>query len=317
MNILIYGFGRMGLTHFSILNGLNPDLDFSVIEPNKILRKILQKNINAKFYADDSSLKQAFDITLITTPPSIHLLLLKKSIQRGDKKIFIEKPFGGNTNTKLDHISEYNNIYIGYVLRFNPCIQWVKTHINPQDIKSIHGQYLSNTIEKKPTGWRNGAFSGVLNEMGSHVIDLIQYIIGNDQMDVLSSKKESIISDIDDIVEATLKTKSDISVSMYFNWVKKEIRKPVFGIEIHMKDGSKYSIDQQQINKYNSNGDFIEKVAVTDLAKAVPFYLRGVDFTDQMLDLLEEQKIMASVKDALAVNTLMEKILNNENNTRR
>ena len=317
MKILIYGFGRMGLTHFSILNGLNPDLDFSVIEPNKILRKILQKNINAKFYADDSSLKQAFDITLITTPPSIHLQLLEKSINRGDKKIFVEKPFGGYTNTNLNNIPESNSIHIGYVLRFNPCIQWVKTNINPLDIKSIHGQYLSNTIEKKPTGWRNGSFSGVLNEMGSHVIDLIQYIVGNDHMEVLSSKKESIVSDIDDIVEATLKTKNDISISMYFNWVKKEIRKPVFGIEVQMKDGSKYSIDQQQINKYSSTGDFIEKVAVTDLAKPVPFYLRGVDFTDQMLDLLGDNKIMASINDALAVNTLMEKILNNENNTRR
>jgi len=317
MKILIYGFGRMGLTHFSILNGLNPDLDFSVIEPNKILRKILQKNIKAKFYADDSSLKQAFDITLITTPPSIHVQLLQRSLSRGDKKIFVEKPFGGYTNTNLNNIPESNSIHIGYVLRFNPCIQWVKTNINPQDIKSIHGQYLSNTIEKKPTGWRNGSFSGVLNEMGSHVIDLIQYIVGNDQMEVLSSKKESIVSDIDDIVEATLKTKNDISISMYFNWVKKEVRKPVFGIEIQMKDGSKYSIDQQQINKYSSTGDFIEKVAVTDLAKPVPFYLRGVDFTDQMLDLLGDNKIMASINDALAVNTLMEKILNNENNTRR
>ena len=317
MKILIYGFGRMGLTHFSILNGINPEFQFSVIEPNKLLRKILKKNINAKFYADDSTLKDAFDITLITTPPSIHLQLLEKSVSRGDKKIFIEKPFGGYTNTKLNNVLESNTIHIGYVLRFNPCIQWVKTHIKPQDIKSIHGQYISNTIEKKPTGWRNGAFSGVLNEMGSHVIDLIQYIVGNDQMDVLSSKKESIISDIDDIVEATLKTKSDISVSMYFNWVKKDVRKPVFGIEIEMKDGYKYYIDQQQVNKYNSNGDFIEKVAVTDLVKAVPFYLRGVDFTDQMLDLLGEQKIMASVNDALAVNTLMKKILNNENNTRR
>ena len=306
----------MGLTHFSILNALNPDLDFSVIEPNKILRTILKKNINAKFYADDSTLKNPFDIALITTPPSIHLQLLEKSVNRGDKKIFIEKPFGGYTNTKLDHISEYNNIYIGYVLRFNPCIQWVKTHINPQDIKSIHGQYLSKTIEEKPTGWRNGAFSGVLNEMGSHVIDLIQYIVGNDQMDVMSSKKESLISDIDDIVEATLKTKSDISVSMYFNWVKKDIRKPVFSIEIEMKDGYKYYIDQQQVNKFNSSGDFIEKIAVTDLAKAVPFYLRGIDFTDQMSDLLGEHKIMANVNDALAVNILMGKILNNENNTR-
>jgi len=315
--VLIYGFGRMGLTHFAILNGLNPDLDFSVIEPNKILRKLLKKNINAKFYSDDSSLNDAFDITLITTPPSIHLQLLEKSVKRGDKKIFVEKPFGGYTNTKLNHISESNDIYIGYVLRFNPCIQWVKTNINPKDIKTIHGQYLSNTIEKKPTGWRNGSFSGVLNEMGSHVIDAIKYIVGNDQMDVLSSKKESIVSDIDDIVEATLKTKSNISISLYFNWVKKEVRKPVFGIEIEMKDGSKYSIDQQQVNKYNRNGDFIEKVSVTDLAKSVPFYLRGVDFTDQMLDLLGDQKIMASVNDALSVNILMEKILNNENNTRR
>jgi len=315
--VLIYGFGRMGLTHFAILNGLNPDLEFSVIEPNKILRSILKKNIKAKFYVDDSSLNDAFDITLITTPPSIHLQLLEKSVKRGDKKIFVEKPFGGYTNTKRNHISESNDIYIGYVLRFNPCIQWVKANVNPQDIKSIHGQYLSNTIEKKPTGWRNGSFSGVLNEMGSHVIDAIQYIVGNDQMDVLSSKKESIISDIDDIVEATLKTKSDISISLYFNWVKKEVRKPVFGIEVEMKDGSKYSIDQQQINKYSSNGDFIEKVAVTDLAIAVPFYLRGVDFTNQMLDLLGNQKIMASVNDALSVNTLMQKILNYENNTRR
>ena len=317
MKILIYGFGRMGLTHFSILNGINPEIQFSVIEPNKILRKILKKNISAKFYADDSTLKNPFDITLITTPPSIHLQLLERSINRGDKKIFIEKPFGGYTNINLKLIPKSISINIGYVLRFNPCIQWVKTNINPQDIKSIYGQYLSNTIEKKPTGWRNGSFSGVLNEMGSHVIDLIQYIVGNDQMDVLTSKKESIISDIDDIVEATLKTKSDISVSMYFNWVKKDVRKPVFGIEIEMKDGCKYSIDQQQVNKYNSNGDFIEKVSVTDLAKAVPFYLRGVDFTDQMLDLLGEQKIMASVNEALGVNTLMKKILNYENNSRR
>ena len=76
-----------------------------------------------------------------------------------------------------------------------------------------------------------------------------------------------------------------------------------------MKDGLKYSIDQQQVNKYNSNGDFIEKVSVIDLVKSVPYYLRGVDFTDQMLDLLGERKIMATVNEALEVNRLIAKIL--------
>lgn len=317
MRILIYGFGRMGLTHFSILNGLNPNNNFSIIEPNKTIRNILKKNINAKFYPDDSTLLSAFDITLITTPPSIHLQLLDACLDRGDKIIFIEKPFGGYTNSKLEHISKINSIYIGYVLRFNPCIQWVKSNIKPQDIKSIHGQYLSNTIEKKPRGWRNGPFSGVLNEMGSHVIDLIQYILDNDPMEVLDSKIESIISDVDDIVEVTLKTKNNISVSMYFNWIKKEVRKPVFSLEIEMNNGDKFLLDQQQINKYDSNGEFINKITVTDLTKAIPFYLRGVDFTLQMLDLINQQKTISNIKEALAVNLLMNKILNNENNTWR
>ena len=317
MNILIYGFGRMGLTHFSILKGLNPELKFSIIEPNKILRLILKKNIDAKFYSDDSGLNDAFDITLITTPPSIHLELFNKSIKRGDKKIFIEKPFGGHSNIDFDNTFNFKQLYIGYVLRFNPCIQWVKSNISAENIHSIHGQYLSNTIESKPKGWRNGRFSGVLNEMGSHVIDLLQYIIGTNEMDVQTSKKESIISDVDDIVEATLKTKNNLEVSIYLNWVKKEIRKPVFGIDIKLKDGSKYFIDQQQIKKYSASGEYLSKLTITDLAQTVPFYLRGVDFTNQMKSLLGDGKEMAKLDDALGVNIIMNKILKHENNTRR
>ena len=316
MKILIYGFGRMGLTHFSILNALKPNIDFSIIEPNTILRKILKKYINANFFANDLTLNESFDITLITTPPSFHLALLEKSINRGDKKIFIEKPFGGHTNTNFTNDLKSNSVFIGYVLRFNPCIQWIKSNINHNDIKSIHAEYLSNTIEKKPTGWRNGPFSGVLNEMGSHVLDLIQYISGTIKMDVLSAKKESIISDVDDIVEADLKTDNNILVSLYFNWVKKEVRKPVFNIKIKMKNGYKYIIDQQQINKYKG-AEFVERIAVTDLAKTVPFYLRGVDFTDQMLDLTNDSDIIANIDDALAVNMIMYKILNYENNSWR
>ena len=317
MNILIYGFGRMGLTHFSILKGLNPQLKFSIIEPNKILRSILKKNIDANFYSDDSGLNDAFDITLITTPPSIHLELFNKCLRRGDKKIFIEKPFGGHSNINFDNTINFKQLYIGYVLRFNPCIQWVKSNISAENIHSIHGQYLSNTIESKPKGWRNGSFSGVLNEMGSHVIDLLQYIIGTNEMDVQTSKIESIISDVDDIVDATLKTKNNLEVSIYLNWVKKEIRKPVFGIDITLKDGSKYFIDQQQIKKYSASGEYLSKLTITDLAQTVPFYLRGVDFTNQMKSLLGDGKEMAKLDDALGVNIIMNKILKHENNTTR
>jgi predicted dehydrogenase len=316
MKILIYGFGRMGLTHYSILKGLNPEIKFTVVEPSKILRKLLHQNINADFYPDDSTLIEGFDITLITTPPFIHLKLIENCINRGDDKVFVEKPFGGFTNINYDSSYDSKNIYIGYVLRFNPCIQWVKSNINPENITSISGQYLSNTLVSKPSGWRNGSFSGVLNEVGSHVIDLIQYISGETQFDVHDVEKESIVSDIDDIVKAKLKTKNNISISLYFNWVKKDVRKPLFGLEIKMKNGDTYSIDQQQVKHLNSDGSIINRISVTDLAETVPFYLRGIDFTKQMVDLLGNGNKMATLNDGLAVNKLMNKIIKYENNIR-
>lgn len=309
MKILIYGFGRMGLTHFSILNGISTETNFSVIEPNKILRMILKRNINAKFYADDTTLNDPFDVTLITTPPSFHLQLLHKCLKRGDKKIFVEKPFGGFSNIKIDNIFDFSSVYIGYVLRFNPCIQWIKSNINPKEIKSIHGQYLSNTIKKKPTGWRNGKFSGVLNEMGSHVIDLVQYISNEDEFELISSEVQSVISDVDDIVTANLKSKNGVDISLYFNWVNNKIRKPIFSIVLELIDGHKYHIDQQQINKYKKH-KLVTKVTVTDLTKNVPYYLRGIDFTDQMIDLLNDNIVIAKASEALIVNNIISKILN-------
>ena len=119
-------------------------------------------------------------------------------------------------------------------------------------------------------------------------------------MDVQTSKIESVISDVDDIVEATLKTKNNLEVSIYLNWVKKDVRKPIFGIEIKMKDGYKYFIDQQQIKKYSADGEYISKVTVTDISQTVPYYLRGVDFTKQMKSLLDDGKEMATFDDAIA-----------------
>lgn len=316
MKVLIYGFGRMGLTHYSILKGLNPEISFTVVEPGKILKKLLKQNIKADFYDDDSTFNEGFDITLITTPPFIHLKLLENCIKRGDNKVFVEKPFGGFTNINYDSAYDFKNIYIGYVLRFNPCIQWVKSNIEPQNIISINGQYLSNTLASKPLGWRNGEFSGVLNEVGSHVIDLIQYISAENQFDVIDVEKESVISDVDDIVKAELKSKNNISISLYFNWVKKDVRKPIFTLEIKMKNGETYLIDQQQIKQLNPDGGLINKVSVTDIAETVPFYLRGIDFTKQMLDLLANGNKMATLNDGLAVNKLMNKIIKHENNIR-
>ena len=312
-NILLYGFGRMGLTHFAILNGLYPNLNFSVLETNKKMVAILKKNFpEVTFYTDESNLPlKPFDLTLITTPPFIHKQLLSKAKQRQDKRIFVEKPFGGHLNYKVgaeERDEIFDNVFIGYVLRFNPCVQWVKENISPKDIIKAKGQYLSYTLDKKPKGWRNGEYSGVLNEMGSHILDLLNYLVNLDGYKVLQATKKSVVSDVDDIVDAKLQVKEK-EIELYLNWVNKDIRKPVFGLEFELKNGQNIFLDQQII-RISEKGEIVKQISVTDLGATVPFYLRGVDFTKQMENLMGSANIMCTMADALKVNHIIKDILN-------
>jgi predicted dehydrogenase len=304
MKILIYGFGRMGLTHYAILNNLLPNAKFTFVDPNSLLNLISKKNIKGRFLKNDKSLSSNFDLTLITTPPFIHEQLVKNCIDRCDNRIFVEKPFGGHSNFKSDITNP--NVYIGYVLRFNPVTQWVKNNIDPNDIIECHSEYLSNTIENKPKGWRNGAYSGVLNEMGSHIIDLNNYLFNIKDYKIESKEIKSHISDVDDEVSFAIDSNKR-KFNFYFNWVDKSIRKPIFMVRLKHKDGREITFDQQKITIIKD--DKVSNITVVELEQDIPFYLRGVDFTSQMEDLIGSQKTLCSVTQALEVNSLMKKIL--------
>ena len=58
--------------------------------------------------------------------------------------------------------------------------------------------------------------------MGSHILDLIQYLVKS-KYNLISSKIKSVVTDVDDIVEAKFKADNKIDVSVYLNWVKKDI----------------------------------------------------------------------------------------------
>ena len=53
----------------------------------------------------------------------------------------------------------------------------------------------------------------------------------------------------------------------------------------------------------------IENISVVQLEERIPYYLRGVDFTKQMEDLLEDQHTLCSITEALVTNNLMKEIL--------
>jgi predicted dehydrogenase len=297
----------MGLTHYAILSQLIENADFVFVDPDKKVNYFANRNLNAKIVNNDKKLNQSFDFALVCTPPMFHLSILNSCLINEIPNIFVEKPFGGVSDdfSKLDNSN--NSISIGFVLRFNPIVQWLKEFIDINKVDRVEGFYFSNTIEKKPKGWRNGLYSGVTNEVGAHIIDLCVHLFGLSNPYLIDKKMESLISDVDDILIADLEDKT-IKYHFYFDWVNKEYRKPVFKFVITMKDGSKIRFDQQKVELFNNN-NLLKRVSVVDIAQKVPFYLRGVEFTNQMQDFIGAKNSIASLSDALITRSVIKKLI--------
>ena len=281
----------MGVTHTSIINGLFPGaFDITIVESNKKVAKITQRTLGYRVVSDINSARLNDSFVLITTPPTIHSSLCEKVIEHGARYVFVEKPFGLFDK----RVENDSRISVGYVLRFSEVAQKLKKLILEEGCNKISLDYSSHTLTKPPKGWRNSEYGGVLNEMGSHLIDLILYLGGDKQFKVTTSVIESIVSDVDDIVKVK-GLLGDIEVELSLNWVNPNYRKPVWSGFV---ETSKQTVhfDQQSID------DGFD-------ATSVDYYVRGRDFSLQMKNFIENDKsIICNSKEANMVHDVITKI---------
>ena len=290
-NVVVVGWGRMGVTHTSIISGLYPEkFDFEVVEPNWKIRLLTQRTLGYRIYRDLKDVDLADKIVLITTPPHTHKGLCNQATEGGARAIFVEKPFGLFDN----RVPESNLIAVGYVLRFTEVAQKLKSIIQEEGCESISLDYASHTLTKPPKGWRNSVHGGVLNEMGSHLIDLLFYLLGNQDLEVSESQIQSVISDVDDIVRVRGML-GESSVELNLNWVEHSCRKPVWSGRLVTRE-REVVFDQQSIE-----GGF--------KLSQVGYYVRGRDFSDQMRHFIEgDTSIRCDATQANKVHDAITKI---------
>jgi len=268
--IIVVGWGRMGITHTSILGGLYPGrFEFLIVEPDNRVRKIVKSTLGFACYKSIDEVLIDRARLIITTPPSAHSYLVEKAIEGGAHSMFVEKPFGLHDNRVGNNV----NVYVGYVLRFSEVAQNLKKIITEEGCKELSLDYSSNTLSKKPQGWRNSAYGGVLNEMGSHLIDMILYLLGADNIQVKSKEISSVISDVDDIVSFSGKC-GTTNVSLSLNWVNKEYRKPIWSGKL-VTEKREITFDQQSLS-------------IGFKPINVDYYVRGRDFSLQMKHFIED-----------------------------
>jgi predicted dehydrogenase len=332
LNIAIIGFGRMGITHFSIINS-HPDIEIkAVVDTSSLILNLMNKyikNINA--YEDYNLLfkKEKLDAILICTPPILHysiaLLAAKKGIH-----VFCEKPFTLNGKKANELAKEFGKKrlvnQVGYVNRFNDIFIEVRRLLDKNLIGKVirfKSEMYSGTILKSDSGssWRDSRKSGggATIDMAAHAIDLVNYLIGKPDKVTGASITKIFSKNVEDAVNATFLYENGITGILDVNWSDESYRKPTNKIEIFGSNG-KIVADQHGIKifcKEKFKSENLIKgwntVYITDIFKSVPFYVRGNEFTSQLYHFIEciidKQKLnKCTFKDASDTLNVIEQI---------
>jgi predicted dehydrogenase len=336
IRIGIIGMGRMGITHYSIINS-HPDVEVvAVADTSSFVLAMIKKYLKTEIYKDygDLFLNTGLDAVLVCTPPNLHCDIVKQAGERG-MHVFVEKPF----TTRLADARELESLYaekalvnqVGYVNRFNDVFikaeQMVKQGIIGKLIR-FKTEMLSASIVRKSaeSGWRASRETGggAVFEMASHAVDLINYIAGKPDR-VFGSVLNYIYSDhVEDAAFSTFLYKNGMSGTLNINWSDTSYRKPTNKLEL-FGEGGRILADQHSLKVFLNREDTNNNLRrgwntfyITDIFKPVPFYVRGNEFTRQLyhfIDCIQDNGIknQCSFTDGANAMEIIEKIYDDYN----
>ena len=324
------GFGRMGITHFSILNA-HPSVEIlAVCDKSKIMLNVLRKYVDIGTYFDYQEMidEAKLDFVIISTPSDSHSEIIKVAIDN-NLHTFTEKPFamtaaeGRKTLAYLEGKSLVNQV--GYVNRFNEVFMEVKKLLDSGvigEVKNFSSEMYGSTVLKdSKASWRGKRKTGggCMYEFASHCIDLALYLLGQPDRVVGSIMQSIYSSAVEDLVSSTFIYNNGCTGTIMVNWSDQSFRKPTNIVKILgtkgkiVADKHAYKLFLKEADQDNGFHEGWNTRYITDFAKSVRFYVRGNEFTRQLdyfIDCINQGRAdnIASFAEALKTDVVMEEI---------
>ncbi len=242
------GFGRMGITHFSILNN-HPQVNIvAVCDASKMMLAVLGKFVDVSTHTDHIDMfdQADLDAVIVSTPAASHAGIVGDAVSRGIH-VFVEKPFAISSQAGSEAIERLasNEVVnqVGYVNRFNEVFEEAKRLLDLGVIGDVtHFQsemYGATVVKDSKSSWRSkqSEGGGCMYEFASHCIDLAVYLFGA-PIGVRGSTMQRIYSStVEDVVNSTLLYNNGLIGGISVNWSDMSYRKPANIVTAHGRDG--------------------------------------------------------------------------------
>jgi len=295
----VTGFGRMGMTHYSILN-CHPEVQFvAICDPSSFIRSKAEAHLGIRVFSDHEEMlrESELDFVVIATPTGTHTDCAIHAIENG-VHMFMEKPLAVTPEDGqriLDALAGKSLVnQVGYVVRFNDIFLAVKRLLDDGqlgDITSFKAEVRGPTIlHEVKQGWRatKSQGGGCLHDFASHAVDLICYLFGPPDQVAGSTLQKIYSTNVSDAVYSTFIYNSGTVGTLQANWSDASYRKPTYNLDVLCRGGriiadlhqfKVFFRDEPSLTQYRQGWN---TVYVTDIAEPVRFYLRGYEFTRQL-----------------------------------
>jgi predicted dehydrogenase len=316
VKIGIIGLGKMGLSHAAIV-GSNPDADLvAVCDTSSLILDAFRKFTKINTYNDYIKMLESenLDGVVIATPTRFHFPIVKAALEKGIN-VFCEKPFSLRSNEGEELMNMANKAWlvnqVGYHNHFIGTFRELKRLLEQKAVGEIvhfTGEAYGPVVVKEKGGtWRSDPEEGggCLFDYASHVINLIQEIIGRPVKAEGSKLKKIYSKQVEDAVYSSLTLQNGINGLLSVNWSDETYRKMSTSLTVIGTKG-KIICDATEIKIYLKENNPAENLGkgwtikyITDLAIPVQFYLRGEEYSAQMENFINCIK----VKKQTDVNT--------------
>ena len=295
----IIGLGKMGLSHAAILNP-HPDVELvGVCDTSSIVLEAFKKFSTIRVYDDYKKMidTEKPDLLIVASPTKYHYEMVSYALDRGIHT-FCEKPFSLTLSEGRDLVNKaadkgvvnqvgFHNHFIG---TFRELKRLLKAGILGELVHFTGEAYGPVVVREKGETWRSDPKEGggCLFDYASHVINLIQEIIGLPVTASGSQLKKIYSKKVEDAVYSILTLDSGVTGVLSANWSDETYRKMSTSLMVMGKKG-KIICDATELKIYLKEANERENLEkgwtikyITDLAIPVNFYLRGEEYSAQI-----------------------------------
>jgi predicted dehydrogenase len=296
----LIGVGKMGISHYAIL-GAHPAVAMSAIcDSATYLTSALRKHTGIETFTDYRKMidSAGLDCVLVATPTSTHFDAAAYALEHG-LHVFVEKPLCLDPldSMRLAGLAKARSRanQVGYHHRFIGTFQETRRLVRAGAIGQVYhvsGSAFGPVVVRPKSGstWRarKSEGGGCLHDYASHVVDLMNFIVGPPER-VLGAHLRRIHSrDVEDAVYATFRYPGGASGQLETNWSDDSYRKMSTGVAVYGTRG-KIVADRQECRVYLGPGAEFDRYPagwtiryITDLQAPVAYYLRGEEYSAQI-----------------------------------